>query len=229
MGWYSKNMQFFQADASRGVGQLSDLLNQSLAANHRVLWLVSGGSNIPIENKVMAALARDHLSNLTIMLTDERYGDIGHANSNAQQLIAAGFSPKQAIFIPVLINQSLELTAARYNRLVSQQLERNQITIGQLGIGEDGHTAGILPNSLAATVSDSFVAYYPAQDFSRITLTFPALRLITTAIVFAYGAGKQTALKQLKDEDLPLEVQPAQILKAIPSTYIYNDELEGET
>jgi 6-phosphogluconolactonase/glucosamine-6-phosphate isomerase/deaminase len=176
----------------------------------------------------MSALDQKDQNKLTIMLSDERYGNVGHAGSNAQQLLAAGFNPKGAVFLPVLIDKPLEETVEKYNRLISQWLEQSQIIIGQLGIGADGHTVGILPYSPATAVKEAFVTNYPADDYSRITITFPALRRISTAYVFAYGNSKQFTLKLLKEKDLPLEEQPAQILKAIPITYIYNDELEGE-
>jgi 6-phosphogluconolactonase/glucosamine-6-phosphate isomerase/deaminase len=221
-------MQFYRADVSSGVGQLSELISQSLERHQPLLWLVSGGSNIPIAIKVMSALVSKDLSNLTIMLTDERYGALGHADSNAYQLQAAGFNPQAASFIPVLIGKSLKATVERYANVVEQQFGQHQVIIGQLGIGTDGHTAGILPNSLAADVTDELVTSYAADDFSRITMTFPALRHLTNAFVFAYGPTKQATLNQLKDEVLPLKAQPAQILKAIPDTYIYNEGLEGE-
>ena len=173
------------------------------------------------------AIDRYPLENLTLMLSDERYGASSHPDSNARQLESAGFNPKEATFIPVLINEPLRITIDRYTQLVTQQFTKNEIIIGQLGIGTDGHTAGILPNSPATKVSDVLVAGYKGKDFCRITLTFPALRQLNSAFVFAYGASKKTALQQLKDETLALETQPAQILKAIPETYIYNDELEG--
>lgn len=220
-------MQFYRGDKSIGAKQLSNQVGQSLDQGKKVLWLVSGGSNIPIAVEVMTALYSHSLENLTIMLSDERYGAIGHPDSNSQQLESAGFKPKGAAFIPVLINKPLSATTAHYTSVVAKELKQNQVIIGQLGIGADGHIAGILPNSPAADVSDALVIGYTAKDFGRITLTFPALRHLNSAFVFAYGADKQTTLAQLKDEEISIKTQPAQILKAIQQTYIYNDELEG--
>ncbi len=220
-------MHFFRTSVSSGVKQLSEQIRQALTENKLVLWLVSGGSNVPITIDVMKTLSGTPLHNLTIMLSDERYGAVGHPDSNAYQLNKSGFDPKEASYLPVLTGQSLEVTADRYNGLLNEQVARHQIIIGQLGIGADGHTSGILPHSPATLVTDKLVTSYVATDFSRITLTFPALKQINLAFVFAFGEAKQPALKRLKDENVAIDDQPAQILKAIPQTYIYNDELEG--
>jgi 6-phosphogluconolactonase/glucosamine-6-phosphate isomerase/deaminase len=201
-------------------------LIQQLQQEKRVLWLVSGGSNIPVAVDTMAGLPHDMTSQLTIMLIDERFGPIGHPNSNMYQLQQAGFNPKHAALLPVLTGESLEETMHTYAGMVHTQFTEHDVIVGQLGIGIDGHIAGILPRSPAALDQTNLVASYQATDFTRITLTFPALRRITVAYAFAFGDSKRRTLLQLRDEQVALEVQPAQILKAIPEAYVYNDQIE---
>jgi len=51
-----------------------------------VLWLVPGGSNIPIAVEAMDMIRKEmsglSLKYLTITLSDERYGSVGHKDSN---------------------------------------------------------------------------------------------------------------------------------------------------
>ncbi len=203
-------------------------LSQALELNEPVLWLVTGGSSIPLSVAVMASLPDDKLSNLTVMLTDERYGEVGHADSNAKQLYDAGFNSKAARFIPVLNGESLEITTHSFATNFGDQLAKSAVTIGQFGMGADGHIAGILPNSPAAFTTDSLAAGYKTDSFSRITLTFKAISKLQAIYVFAFGAEKHTALDNLYSADLPLTDQPAQLLKQVPECYIFNDYI-GES
>ena len=73
-----------------GIQDLTHKLQQYLQSGQSVVWLVSGGSNIPISVEVLKALKikvkPTLLKSLKVMLTDERYGPVGHLDSNWQQL-----------------------------------------------------------------------------------------------------------------------------------------------
>lgn len=211
------------ADASTASQSLRTNLLQPLQEGKAVLWLVPGGSNIPISVAVMAGIPENLTSQLTIMLTDERYGTVGHADSNTFQLHQAGFDPKKATFLPVLTGAALEETVRAYTEIAQTQFASHQIIVGQFGIGADGHIAGILPGSPAATEQHAWVCGYHALNYTRITLTFPALYHLSAAYAFVYGEAKREALRRLETE-LPLHIQPAQILKAIPKAYLYTDQ-----
>jgi 6-phosphogluconolactonase/glucosamine-6-phosphate isomerase/deaminase len=218
-------LQFIHAGAATGSKVLGDRLTAELTAGKRVLWLISGGSNIIITVTVMQTLPEELTPKLTIAPMDERYGPPRHADSNVQQLFEPGFSPKQATFIPILNGSALEATTDAYIDKMAELLYENDVVIGQFGIGADGHTAGILPGSPAALEEAKLAIGYQAQDFSRITLTFPGLRRISAAYAFVYGTSKAAALRDLHDQSLGLDVQPAQILKALPEAYIYNNQI----
>jgi 6-phosphogluconolactonase/glucosamine-6-phosphate isomerase/deaminase len=210
----------------RGVADLSQRLNSELQAGKQVLWITCGGSNIHTAVQVMDSISNELTPNLTIMLSDERYGEVGHADSNWEQLMQAGFNPWQAKLIETLKDGAdLDATVHDYNLATQEALTNNQIVIAQLGIGPDGHTAGILPHSGAASEGISLVAGYVSQPFTRITMTFNALRKVSAAYVFAFGGTKNQALRSLHDLQLPLSDQPAQILKELPEAYIYNDQV----
>jgi 6-phosphogluconolactonase/glucosamine-6-phosphate isomerase/deaminase len=214
------------SDGQAAAKMLSARLTKELTAKKRVLWLVSGGSNIAIEVAVMQRLPANLQPYLAIMLTDERYGKFGHKNSNLQQLYDAGFAPGKATVVPVLMPEYLSLDdcVARYRAVVEAVLANADIIIAQFGIGADGHIAGLLPGSAALKVP-RLVDGFEAKDFMRVTLTPPALKRISVAFAFVYGRAKREALKNLRDKNLPLAEQPAQILKQIPEAYVYNDQI----
>ncbi|HEX8182139.1 MAG TPA: 6-phosphogluconolactonase [Candidatus Saccharimonadales bacterium] len=209
-----------------GVEPLRDRLLKELADGKRVVWLVPGGSNIPLTVAVMAQLPDELTAGLTILLTDERFGPVGHPDSNAHQLDETGFLPKQATVVPVLRdNLSLPETIAHYAAAFTQATGSADVIIGQFGMGADGHIAGILPGSVAVRSAD-MAAGYVAPNFTRITLTPNALRQLTAAYVFAFGSDKRLAMQRLQAETLSLDEQPAQIIKHIPDSYVYNDQID---
>lgn len=223
-------MKFLKVEGWQpGIDALAKRLRAELKAGRRVLWLVGGGSGIQATVAVMDELPADLTEHLSIFMTDERYGDVGHVNSNARQLTEAGFTTKDAVFVPMLQpGFSLDETAERYETALKQAVEHADIIIAQSGIGPDGHIAGILPHSDAVTAS-GWITTYEAPHYTRMTMTFEALRHIDSAYYMAFGDEKKPALTQLRDEELSLDEQPAQILKDIKEAYVYNDQIGDAT
>lgn len=208
---------------------LAERLVHELATGKEVVWLVTGGSNIPACVGVMETIPGRLTTRLTIILSDERYGPVGHQDSNYQQLLNAHFEPGQANFLPVLMSGlSLEETALRYDETLQQVFANANAVIGQFGIGEDGHIAGILPGSVATVEDDRLAIGYISEPFQRITLSFTALKRVTAAYAFAFGANKHKALHNLYSRNLRTAIQPAQVLKQLPEAYVYNDQV-GDT
>ena len=217
-------MQFITTDSVTAQDDLQLRIASELEGGKTVLWIVSGGSNIEASIAIMAGVPGELQKRLTIMLCDERYGLVGHSDSNFQQLVSKGFDAQGATLIPVL-HEGLSLieTASDYNSVVQSEFAKADIIISQLGIGPDGHIAGILPESPAVGASDVLVTSYLSDPYQRVTMTFRALQAIDVDYTFAYGDSKITALKQLRHDDLPLSQQPSQILKQLPETYVYNE------
>ena len=223
-------MQYATSDRASATLDLQRRIIGELTAKKRVLWVVSGGSNIDVAGAVMAAVDEELQSKLTIMLSDERYGPVGHADSNFKQLSDKGFEPRGATWLPVL-HEGLSLieTAAAYGTVVREAFGAADIIIAQLGIGSDGHIAGILPNSPAVSVSDTLVTGYLSDPYQRVTMTFRALQAIDVDYTLAYGGDKQPALEQLQQSNLSLSQQPSMILKQLPEAHVYNDSIGDST
>jgi 6-phosphogluconolactonase/glucosamine-6-phosphate isomerase/deaminase len=209
-----------------GVEPLADRLIEELEAGKKVLWLVSGGSNIPLSVQVMEQIPDKLTAGLTVFLSDERYGEVGHADSNSKQLDDAGFSHKDARVTYVLSRgMSLIETTDQFSLAISAAFEVADIIIGQFGMGADGHILGILPGTPAVD-SEKLVCGYATEDFTRITLTAKAVREnIDVAYVFAFGPSKKEQLLTLTSKELPVSDQPAQLLKELPEAYVYNDQI----
>lgn len=209
-----------------GVADLTERLVRELAEGKHVLWLTSGGSNIPASVQVMDNIPAEMKQNLSVMPADERYGQPGHDDSNWTQLMKAGFKPDKTTLLPVLQDDlSFEQTIENYNKLAEQAFDGHQLVIAQLGIGDDGHIAGILPGSPAAAETSALAVGYQSPPLSRLTLSFAALRRLDAAYTFAFGSTKHQALSTLQSQSLDLSDQPVQILKELGEAYVYSDQV----
>lgn len=219
-------MEFIKTtDWRRGAKDLTTRLTMELKEGKKVLWFIGGGSNIAASVQIMATLSQELTRQLSIFLTDERYGDVGHIHSNSRQLFDAGFQPKDAMFMPMLQpGFSMQETQEHYAQALERTVEHADIVIAQSGIGFDGHIAGILPHSPAVKAT-GWITGYKTEQYTRVTMTFDALRNIDAAYYMAFGDDKATTLIQLRDEAPPLDDQPSQILKELPEAYVYNDQI----
>ena len=218
-------MQFIRGEASEGAAALAMALKTALEQGKRVLWFFSGGSNIPLTVRIIGRLPAELTKNLVIMPVDERFGPVGHADSNVQQLLDAGFDSKRATFVPVLDGSDETTTVRRFSDHLTNFLAKSDAVIGQLGMGADGHIAGILPHSPAIGAQGQVAIYDGSDGRRRVTPTFGVLQKLTATYLFAYGSSKKAALEQLRNDTLPLAEQPAQILKDMPNVYVYNDQI----
>ena len=163
---------------------------------------------------------------LAIMFSDERFGPVGHPDSNLKQLYDNGFKPKQAMVIPVLRpGASLDITTRLYTEAAGVAFGAANYILAFLGMGPDGHTAGILPGSPAAKARKAWVISYETPEFTRITLTPFALSHVSEAFVIARGEAKRPALQLLQTKALPIVKQPAQLLKKLSKVVIFNDQI----
>ena len=218
-------MQFItNSDQKIGTQALADKMIYLLKKEKRVLWLVSGGSNIPITigaiKIIRGNISSKTLQNLALTLTDERYGQVGHPDSNWKQLEDAGLNMARIKAYPVLAGLSFTDTVSKFAYTIQKLLDSTDVIVGQFGMGADGHIAGILPHSPSINET-SLVSGYESKSLTRITLTFPFLRKVDVAYMFAGGAAKKAAIDLLYKDGIALSDQPAQILKEIKEAYVY--------
>ncbi len=191
-----------------------------------VTWFVSGGSNINTQLEALRELeARgSNLEHLTIMLIDERFGDVGHIDSNWAQLEQAGFMIAGPTYIAPYTSAEKTLAEAvvRYEAILQERYNGGDYLFAQLGMGDDGHTSGILPGSQAAAEIAPLVTGYERGPYQRLTTTFAALRRLNEIALVAFGSQKAAQLARLT-ETIPLQEQPVQIIKDIPLVTIYTD------
>jgi len=215
-------------DPQEGVAALSGKISGYLNDGKKVLWLVCGGSNVPIAIEVMNAIrssvSPERISNLTVTQTDERFGAVGHPDSNWQQMKEGGFDLDGVTTLPILTGLPLGETVTRYSDVIEKAFEENEVRIGQFGMGTDGHIAGLVPHS-PALYAAGHAAEHTDENFTRVTVTPVMFESLTAAYAFVFGASKREAVLNLKNKELSLDDQPAQLLKVVGEVWFYSDVL----
>jgi 6-phosphogluconolactonase/glucosamine-6-phosphate isomerase/deaminase len=197
----------------------ADLVQEALSGHSNVLLLLSGGSATKVYEE-LATRTFKKPSDLRIGLIDERYNqDPGHANANSPQIKQTGIN-KWGEYHAILQGQPLQETVSEYESWIKPLLSDPAVyKVGILGIGPDGHTAGILPDSDSARFDLNFgsselvVGYENDGPYPlRITLTPVALKMLDEAIVIAADPAKLPVIQKLQDNP-PAHEMPATILK----------------
>ena len=84
-----------------------------------------------------------------------------------------------------------------------------------LGIGEDGHTASLFPETSALEVLDRWVVANPVLklETTRLTLTVPVINAARAVDFLVAGEGKAEALKQILQGDADPREYPAKLVR----------------
>jgi 6-phosphogluconolactonase/glucosamine-6-phosphate isomerase/deaminase len=199
------------------------------------LLLLSGGSAVAAYTALADAVRRDGMAGLAIGQIDERYGEPRHADSNELAIeratgLVSACPPHSVSFFSMLDKGGpMAELADRYDDLTRQEAAARRI-IAVVGIGPDGHTAGILPMEPLrfdeVFTPDRFVVGYdaPGPFRQRITVTPELLLHCATVIVVASGEQKTAALQNaFMAPDEPTYKTPAEVLRRCQNVHVFSD------
>ena len=124
-------------------------------------------------------------------------------------------------FYPMLHGKSRKETAADYDGELRKLNANFAKSVAILGIGADGHTAGVAPNrsdfanpvfdpsrkDLLVSEYDDFTGYFK----QRVTMTFLALLHLDLLVVLSFGPEKKKALELVFTKGSETEI-PARFL-----------------
>ena len=200
-------------------------LDRALQSKLKVLWLLSGGSNIGIEVEALSMLHHATSKNLTISMIDERFVPLDSEHSNWHLLLDAGLNGKKARLEPPIVDWNLSLHDAskEWSERLKAAIDTADVVFGQFGIGPDGHTAGILPHTIGVDEHKALVVGYEGHDFQRLTTTPALFRQLDLAIAVAMGEAKKPILEKMPT-DIAAQDQPAQLLLQAKELIIYTDQ-----
>jgi 6-phosphogluconolactonase len=83
------------------------------------------------------------------------------------------------------------------------------------GLGEDGHTLSLFPETSALDVADRWVVANPVLklETTRLTLTIPVLNASSAVTFLVAGEGKAKALKEVLEGDADPRAYPAKLVR----------------
>ena len=201
----------FELHVYRDVQQLARAVADAIATE--LTWAiqqrgiasfaVSGGTTPWI---MLTALARHPVDWDAVHLfqVDERVAPDGDPERNATSL--------QERFIDVValptanrhlidISDDLDASADEYAQTLAE-ITQGVLDVVHLGLGDDGHTASLVPGDPILDVVDQFVGVTQVyRGHQRISLTYPTLNAARRIVWLTNGISKAAALQQLRCAD----------------------------
>lgn len=213
--------------------ELSERIN---AHEGDVVCLLSGGSALDVIEFIKISDKPECRECRTIFMMGDERGSREPEVNNTLQLEAR--YPEHLLtktLIETIPNktESLENFATRVEKTFLEKISelKNVKIFMILGMGADGHTAGIFP-----LAKESFQKVYQ-DDLTYVPVHAPGLTIDSRASltpswildhvdeIFAYvvGQSKQTILESLQNETKELHERPAELLKLHKRSHIYTD------
>ena len=187
---------------------------------------ISGGST---PKRMLALLAEEPFRSqidwekLRLYWVDERCVPADHADSNyrmtREQLLSKVPLAEENVFrMEGELNP--EDAASRYeatlrNSFRLEGAEAPAFDLVLLGMGDDGHTASIFPNTSAIDAMGTLVAanHVPQKDSWRITLTWPVINHGRRVVFLVEGAAKAEVLREVLLGSYDPDRLPAQLIR----------------
>jgi len=196
-------------DVAALAARAADIIaGQLRVAQYPFRMVLSGGSTPRATYQLLGARQIDW-DCAEIFFSDERFVPPEHPDSNYRMvrecLLAGGHvHPRKLLAIPT--DGTPESAAERYDETLRQQYGAGTLEAGVplfhltlLGLGDDGHTASLLPGQPVLQERERWAAVVPkGRAEPRISLTYPALESSALILFLVSGAGKRDALAQAR-------------------------------
>ena len=143
-------------------------------------------------------------SKVLLFWSDERAVPPTHPESNYKMAMEF-LAPLKAQAFRMKAEEEIEANAKKYETLINTLLAPALFDLIMLGVGEDGHTASLFPNTAALQITDQLVAanYIPEKKTWRMTLTYPCINNSRQAVFYALGPTKQPIVRAVLNAPLP--------------------------
>lgn len=137
-----------------------------------------------------------------IFFSDERSVPKTHNESNFHMAMEAGIAklpiPKNHIF-RMHAESDIEENAKAYEDEVIAHLPNGTFSLTMLGMGEDGHTASLFPETHALHAIDRLVLanYIPQKKTWRMTLSYECINRSKNIAIYVLGKDKASIVNQV--------------------------------
>jgi 6-phosphogluconolactonase/glucosamine-6-phosphate isomerase/deaminase len=214
--------------------RLNEVLEQKKSKS--ILFLLSGGSSLDLLDLIDEKVLGSHVC---ICVSDERFSRDESVN-NWLQVKSKSFYQKArnagCEFIETVPaeTETIEQVSQRWEKDLRDWVKKhpNRFTLATLGVGPDGHVAGISP---FPDNPEKFVDFLITPDWikgytgnltppERITITAKFMEdQIDYGLVYVVGEGKKVALENILKDEGRMADTPARILREMKEIEIYTD------
>lgn len=197
--------------------RLADFIAERFAATSgRFALNLSGGSTPRRLYRLLATeiyRRKFEWERVFVFFGDERFVPHDHADSNygmvRDALLARVPIPAENVFAVDTSLPSPAAAAAAYARTLQAyygketlDMERPLFQLTLLGLGDDGHTASLIPGAPALNERERWVTEVVGlRPEPRITMTYPILESSDVVVFEVEGARKAEMLRRLLDRD----------------------------
>lgn len=193
-----------QAIAEAATPMVIDFLEaRAKEAGRATLVLSGGGTPKPLYERLAREAPASLWKRVHIFFGDDRCVPPGHEDSNyrlAQTTILGDIDIPEANIHRIEGEREPNEAASRYETLLREFFDDADpdFDVQILGVGDDGHTASLFPESPTLDEKDRWVIAsvgppeMPVRD--RVTMTFPAINASRLGLVLVAGEGKKPAL-----------------------------------
>ena len=180
--------------------------NSALSAKGAFYVALSGGSTPKAIFKLLASpLYRDQIdwSHVHLFWSDERCVSEKSPESNFFMAMEAGFSslniPKNQIHRMQGDASDLEVSADLYQKLIEKHVPHAEFDLIMLGMGDDGHTASLFPDTKGLHIEDKLVIenFIPKLNAWRLTFSYSLINKAKNIAIYVMGKSKAPVLKQV--------------------------------
>lgn len=193
------------AQAAAAAGQeIAAILTAAARSRGRASLACSGGTTPEPMFRILAALPVPW-ELVDVFQVDERVAPAGSPDRNATQLHRTLLAPTGLAgprFHPMAVEDDDLASAVRRYAGELRDVCDGVVDVIHLGLGDDGHTASLVPDDPALEVLTTDVAL--TQNYRghvRMTLTFPILQRANHVVWLLAGASKADVLPLLLAED----------------------------
>jgi len=166
---------------------------------------------------------------------DERSVPPTDPDNNYKMAMDAGFGkmpiPKEQIF-RMKAEDKIEVNALAYENALKGALQNRPLDLVILGMGEDGHTASLFPQTDGLKAKNRLVVanYVPQKNTWRMTLTFEAINSAQNIAIYVIGASKRQTLKEVFQSEQQVERYPIQFIgtKENKALWILDEQAAAE-
>jgi 6-phosphogluconolactonase len=236
----SARVRVFQnlEDLSRTAAEaVADIINSAVRSSGRCSVALSGGDTPRELYRLLGTTFRDRVSwgDVHVFWGDERLvpADDPRRNDRMAREMLLDYVPCPASHIhPMPTSEHSPADAARdYGETMRRYFAdgRPRFDLVLLGLGADGHTASIFPDSPALDEPERWVCavHVPADPPMRLTLTLPVLSEAANVFFLVSGAGKSRAFRAALDERTNPRTCPAAAVRPSNGTLTWWADAEA--